>query len=576
MNWTSLVAKALRVVAVGASLLSPGLPISALAQTVTLVSDSSWEVFDSNGQYLGLPQNVCLNKDIVTGLTYPKNCPVGDTPPPTWYGYKGAGWTADLSGLPTGARWIWAKKRDKDSTSPIDSASSPAAFQEFIFKTTFHVCDPGSGPPITGTMSVAVDDYAEVSVNSQPIIGSISTSNSSLNKFSIPTNLLRITTGSPPSIDIRPNHITVKARNGPNPPNCNKYECNPAGVVFAASFENAGGPPCRGFYGKAYYTGEEEKTDECSEGQDGGWYHKCVCGDWQRKENKCVTRPQCIGTSTTSGGQRFNLDAIESQTCPTGQSAYPSSHKCLSSGSWDVPLGACVTPPPRPQCTGTSITSGGRRFDVDAIESQTCPTGQSASPTSHKCLSSGNWDVPLGACVTPPLPFVGIGEKCGTPGATAQCPSGTSCGGRRFGCETNIFGKVKFGGLTTSDSYCDVDETVSLVVGIGEKCGSRTEGAIAHCRFGSTCRLRMTGDTYYCDPNTAPPLPLGAACSGQNCDCASTYCDAGHNTKQTNLCMPRGGKGLPNDPCTDNTQCTSGTCNNLRDVDRRWIPGQCR
>lgn len=58
------------------------------------------------------------------------------------------------------------------------------------------------------------------------------------------------------------------------------------------------------------------------------------------------------------------------------------------------------------------------------------------------------------------------------------------------------------------------------------------------------------------------PKPLIFSCSG-NHECQSTYCDAGPNTGNTNRCMPRGGEGLMNDPCSDDTQCASRQCSGL-------------
>lgn len=71
------------------------------------------------------------------------------------------------------------------------------------------------------------------------------------------------------------------------------------------------------------------------------------------------------------------------------------------------------------------------------------------------------------------------------------------------------------------------------------------------------------------------PRSLGATCI-RNDQCASTYCDAGFNTANTNKCMPRGGTGQRGDLCTHNSQCVSSNCNGLTQVNRVWQPGRCQ
>jgi hypothetical protein len=69
--------------------------------------------------------------------------------------------------------------------------------------------------------------------------------------------------------------------------------------------------------------------------------------------------------------------------------------------------------------------------------------------------------------------------------------------------------------------------------------------------------------------------PLGVSCN-TNAQCTSMYCDAGFNTANTNLCMPRGNAGQGNDPCSHSSQCASGACAGLsRDANGNWLPGRC-
>lgn len=73
---------------------------------------------------------------------------------------------------------------------------------------------------------------------------------------------------------------------------------------------------------------------------------------------------------------------------------------------------------------------------------------------------------------------------------------------------------------------------------------------------------------------------LVLAANGKQCienqECSSNNCDNGEGTAGTRLCMPRGGTGQDNDPCTHDTQCASGGCAGLvRNMDGSWIPGNC-
>jgi PEP-CTERM motif len=175
--------------------------------TVPLVSDTTWEVFDPARTFLGLAQNVCLDA----------SCPAGATS----YGYALGGWTADLSSIP-GANWIWAPG--------ITGATSPAFPSEFSFSKAFSL--PGTAT--AGTISVAVDDLAEVLVNGTPVgtTGSVTaesvarSAQSSLTTFDIASFLVAGT-----------NVITVRAANGAFACDAGLYSCNPAGLVFGGSVQ---------------------------------------------------------------------------------------------------------------------------------------------------------------------------------------------------------------------------------------------------------------------------------------------------------------------------------------------------
>jgi len=169
-------------------------------QTQTFASDPSWTA-----------QNVCLN------ALAPTNCPAGAT----LYGYggAGAGWGTNLSTIP-GATWIWA--------IGITGATSPAYPAEYNFSKTFNL----PGAPISGSIGISADDFAQVFVNGTSVgtIGSISDpalagpSSSTLTTFDISSFLV-----------LGDNVIRVRALNGNFGCGAGAYNCNPAGVVFGGS-----------------------------------------------------------------------------------------------------------------------------------------------------------------------------------------------------------------------------------------------------------------------------------------------------------------------------------------------------
>lgn len=189
----------------------------AQTQTITLVSDTSWEVFNGDpasgaATSLGFAQTVCLK------ASAPLNCPAGAT----LYGFGGTGWSADLSSIP-GAFWIWAPG--------ITGTTAPAENAEFFFARKIQI----KGAPTAGTILVAVDDLAEVRVNGNVVGSTGSTTDASLASAAA---------SSLTSFDITPhlkegaNTITIRGQNGEGHfagcTNCT-YSDHPAGVVFGAS-----------------------------------------------------------------------------------------------------------------------------------------------------------------------------------------------------------------------------------------------------------------------------------------------------------------------------------------------------
>jgi hypothetical protein len=219
--------KLLAVAALGAAIFAVAGGTPALASdavTVTFASGQDWSVFTSDPgptanargrTFLGSAELVCPNQ------FSPYVCPTGAVD----YGYPfGGGWPADLSAVP-GAAWIWAPG--------VTGATAPAPLASYYFSKTFVL----TGHPLDGTISVAADDFAAVSVNGTAVgsigsttdIGAAGDAESRLHTFDLTAFL-------------KPgeNTITVEAQNG-SPffsPICSDgcpYDENPAGVVFGGS-----------------------------------------------------------------------------------------------------------------------------------------------------------------------------------------------------------------------------------------------------------------------------------------------------------------------------------------------------
>jgi hypothetical protein len=136
-------------------------------------------------------------------------------------------WSADLSTIP-GATWMWGQW----------SPSTPSDLKQFFFSKTFVL-----GDPVSGTISVAVDDFAQVFVNginagttgSISDVAAASAAQSEVVTFDISSFL------KPGS-----NIVTVFAQNGPAwfpgagvcPTEGCTYGMNPAGVVFGGSLSD--------------------------------------------------------------------------------------------------------------------------------------------------------------------------------------------------------------------------------------------------------------------------------------------------------------------------------------------------
>jgi hypothetical protein len=198
--------------------LMTGWTTSGYAAVHTFVSDTSWSVADAASNPLGPAQFVCLS------ATVPPSCPVGAT----LLSPSAIGWAANLSTIP-GAHWILAPG--------ITGATPNASLAQFSFSKTFNL----AGAPVSGTISVAVDDFAQVIVNGTPVGSTGSITNAAV--AAAAANALTV-------FDITPflvtgaNTIKIAYQNGPDSfsvPNAN-WSQNPGAVVFGGTLNDSAAP----------------------------------------------------------------------------------------------------------------------------------------------------------------------------------------------------------------------------------------------------------------------------------------------------------------------------------------------
>ena len=192
---------------------------SSAQTTIPFASDTTWNVavtLASNGlaSPLGNAQYVCLSSFA------PANCPAGAT----LYTDLATGWAADLSSIP-GAFWIWAPG--------ITGATNNSSLAVYWFSKDIVL----STPPVSGKISIAADDYAEIIVNGQLVGATGSILDASLGMKA--QNTLR-TFGIGSYLVQGTNHILIRAQNGPNKfAGCGPctYAQNSAGVVFGGTIK---------------------------------------------------------------------------------------------------------------------------------------------------------------------------------------------------------------------------------------------------------------------------------------------------------------------------------------------------
>lgn len=186
---------------------------------ISFASDTSWDTQTSDPVAgttipVGKAQNVCLNE------YSPVLCPDGAT----LYNFAGMAWSADLSSIPN-ATWIWAPS--------VISTTSPADLQEYYFSKIINLPEP----IVEGSLSIAVDDFAEIRVNNS-VVGTIGST--TVQSVAIEAQSALVTLDITGYLVKGDNLISIHVQNGPPEfANCTVsclYAQNPAGVVFGGVF----------------------------------------------------------------------------------------------------------------------------------------------------------------------------------------------------------------------------------------------------------------------------------------------------------------------------------------------------
>lgn len=188
----------------------------ASSSELTLISDNTWEAFDTDPTpstpSLGPAQYVCL------AVGCPSSCPTGAV----LYGYGCGYWGAQLTPI-SGAHWIWKPSAPSD----------PADLAVACFAKTITI----NGSVVAATFYLAADDFAEVRVNGE-LAGSVG----SITDYGSAAGAQGVLVGFDlaPFLGPGPNQIVVCSQNGPNSftglscAPCS-YSQNPAGVVFGGT-----------------------------------------------------------------------------------------------------------------------------------------------------------------------------------------------------------------------------------------------------------------------------------------------------------------------------------------------------
>lgn len=197
----------------------------AHAEAIDLRSDGTWGVYDADpasgpASFLGLAEPVCLNG------SYPSRCPAGAV----FYGWPYSGWAADLSSIPD-AYWIWGPG--------VTGTTRPSNLVGYFFSTTVSL----TGIPLSGSMAIAVDDFAALYVN-----GVLAGAEGSTTDFGLAAGAQSVLHAIDMTslLVLGSNTITIFAQNGSSSVSgCTEpcsYADDPAGVVFGGTIEQAQAP----------------------------------------------------------------------------------------------------------------------------------------------------------------------------------------------------------------------------------------------------------------------------------------------------------------------------------------------
>jgi hypothetical protein len=496
----------------------------AISEQIGSNTSGIWTVsethLNSSGQSittpLGSPQYVCLNAQLT-----PAQCPAGALS----YDYTYPAWAADVSAHAPDAKWIWATK--KPDGTPITSATTGAANAQYSFTLTFYLC---GRQPKDGTIWVAADDKVDVYVNGAmtPILSW--TGASSVGTATIPAASLNASPNA--------NTIELRVKNGADPVDCDtdKYQCNPAGVLFAGDFrdELEVEPKCTNPTGNV---GDVINTGACQSPMTGSHFKACICAVgvafWSPDYNTCMNpKVQCKGQN---GGYYNPGDSETVGSCSADQTG-SITHTCQNDGSWGPVVNTCMAQaPPAKMCADAS---GKLTVPINTVKTVACPSPTTGNAT-ETCGADGTWGPADTHLCT--LPLAGADGICGSAarGQTAACRQGQMCG----------------------------------------SCLGPLPAKPPQCFFGVDCPVQTRSADWYCDCTGYQGEPLGKACN-TNYACASGYCDAGANTRQTNECMPRGNTGQRGDLCTADNQCSNAVplkcVGLLQKADGSWQPGHCQ
>lgn len=471
---------------VGSSLLALLSPVDAQDVSISVVSDKTWTVMDSKGNFLGNAQQVCL------ATNSPSNCPGPANATLFNPGSSPLIWAS----IP-GANWIWAPG--------ITGATLNADNAEFFFQTQFVLC----GDPQPGTISIAADNSAEVFLNGGTAVAT-TCSETTPSTCGTSTDWAVVTTATVPASKFRSspnvNTILIHAKNAPSGCTPDTYQCNPAGVVFGATFADALStwPTCTGNQtnpndiGQIFKNGQTQAV-ACPPGQVGSQSQLCGCinlagqilGAWGPTQGSCSTKaPTC----TDNSGGSVPLQGTQWLPCPQGQ---------VGTSSCPTVPGVAGTGPGGTNCAKeTCVATGG---GTNASWSQ--PDTSFCQPPPVQCLDP---TPPAGQPSTFNVGATEIGLPC--PAPTTVGSASRTCKPNPAGGTVGVWGALNVSGCTLP--------TASQ----GGVCLDPSTNFVANCPSGTSCKQRCSGDNHCHDFWCCATCWLTGCCKNRHCT-SQSFCD---------------------------------------------------